>query len=119
MVHGECYYVASTYSFSSWSNSLRFCQNLGTDLAVIKSKAENQFVYDLLRNTRDARAGLIGLLRRADKKFYWVDNRTAEGNYEKWHSGEPNYFRGVEDCGYLPGGSCLSSNCVALCQWPI
>ena len=106
MVHGEfCYYVPSTSSFSSWSYSRRFCQNLGADLAVVKSMDENQFVYDLPRNTSDARAGWIGLLRRADKKFYWVDNRTAEVNYEKWHSGEPNNFRGVEDCGYLPGGN--------------
>ena len=72
---------------------------------MVKSMDENQFVYDLPRNTSDARAGWIGLLLRADKEFYWVDNRTAEVNYEKWHSGEPNNFRGVEDCGCLLGGN--------------
>ena len=47
---------------------------------MIKSKFENQFVYELLRNTSDAGAGWIGLHRRADKKFYWLDNRTKEVN---------------------------------------
>ena len=47
---------------------------------MIKSKFENQFVYDLLRNTSDAGAGWIGLHRRADKKFYCLDNRTKEVN---------------------------------------
>ena len=98
MVQGEsCYYVASTSSVSSRSNSRRFCHNLGADLAVIKSMDENQFLYDLLRNTRDARAGWIGLLRRADKKFYWIDNCTKEVSYEKWHSSKPNNFGGVKD----------------------
>lgn len=77
------------------SNSGRFCQNLGADLAVIKSMDENQFLYDLLKNTSNVRAVEIGLLRRADKKFYWIDNRTGEVSYEKWHSGEPNNFGGV------------------------
>lgn len=98
------------------------------DLAVINSKDESKFVYDLMRNTSDTVNGWIGLHRRADKKFYWLDGRTAERNYEKWHSGEPNNFGGVEYSGYLLGGNhggtwndgiCLSSSRVALCQWPI
>ena len=89
---------------------------------------KTNFFYFLLRNTSDARAGWIGLLRRTDKKFYWIDNCTKEVKYEKWRSSEPNNFGGVEDCGYLPGGnnggtendgSCLFSSRVALCQWLI
>ena len=128
MVHAElCYYVANTSSASTWNNSRRLCQNLGADLAVIKSEDENRFVYDLLRNTVGARDGWIGLHRKADNKFYWLDDRPAEGNFQKWNDGEPNDSGGVEDCGHLIGGyngtwndqSCSSAGHVAICQWPI
>ena len=104
MVHGEsCYYVDSTSSASTWNNSRRFCQELGADLAVIKSEDENQFVYDLLRNSSGARDGWIGLYRKADNKFYWLDDRPEEGNYQKWNDGEPS--GGNEDCGELVGSN--------------
>ena len=128
MVHGEsCYFVANASSASTWSNSRRFCQNLGADLAVIKSENENQFVYDLLRNTSGDRSGWIGLYRRADREFYWLDDRPRKGNYQKWNDGEPNDAHGTEDCGHVIGGNSdgkwnditCSTSLVAICQWPI
>ena len=64
---------------------------MGADLTIIKSKDENKFVYDLLSNASRARDGWIALYRRkADNKFYWLDGRTAEGNYQKWNQGDPS-----------------------------
>ncbi|XP_067047235.1 C-type lectin domain family 4 member E-like [Acropora muricata] len=128
VIHGEsCYYVASPSFASTWDNSRRHCQNLGADLAVIKSEDENQFFYHLLRNTSDGlRDGWIGLYRKADNKFYWLDDRPAEGNYQRWGKGEPS--GGGENCVHLRGGdsggtwndlSCLTTYPVAICQWPI
>ena len=132
MVHGEsCYYVPNTSLASTWANSRKFCQDLGADLAVIKSENENQFIYDLLRNTSGSRDGWIGLYRKANNKFYWLDDRPEEGNYQKWNHGEPS--NGVtEDCGRIIGGNygnkekgkwndtpCSKSSPVAICQWPI
>ena len=127
MVHGKfCYYVAS--SASTWTNSRIFCQNLGADLAVIKSEDENRFLYNLLRKTRWV-SGWIGLYRKADHKFYWLDDRPAEGNYQKWSSGNPDNSGGREDCVHLLVGNnqdekwndltCSRSDPVAICQWPI
>ena len=64
-----------------------FCQNLGADLAVIKSEEENQFVYDLLRNTSGDYHGWIGLHGKADK-YYWLDGRPEEGSFKKWGAGK-------------------------------
>ena len=94
---------------------------------MIKSEDENRFVYDLLRNTSGARHGWIGLRRRDDDKFYWLDDRPANGSYQKWNDGEPNDSGGDEDCGHLIGGhndtwndlSCSNTGPVAICQWPI
>ena len=127
-MHGtSCYYVANSSFASTWKKSRIFCQNLGADLAVIKSEEENQFVYDLLRNTSGDHYGWIGLHRRADKKFYWLDSRPVEGNFKNWGKGEPKKGRN-EDCVHLmrktTGGKWNYRNCsdtspVAICQWPI
>ena len=129
MVHGEsCYYVVGASSASTWKNSRKFCQDLGADLAVIKSEDENQFVYDLLSNTSGASAGWIGLYRKADNKFCWLDDRPEEGNYQKWNNGEPNDHGKKGDCVHLKGGNydgkwndrtCSNTRPVAICQWPI
>jgi len=126
VVHAEsCYYVANTSSAPTWNSSRRFCQNLTADLAVIKSEDENRFVYDLLRNTVGARYAWIGLHRKADNEFYWLDDRPANRSYQKWNDGEPNDQGDVEDCGHLLVNgkwndiSCSKSIAVAICQWPI
>ena len=127
MGHGEsCYYVASTSSASTWTNSRRLCQDLGADLAVIKSEDESQFLYNLLRKTSGDRFGWIGLYRKADNKLYWLDDRPEEGNYQNWSDGNPS--GGSEDCVHLLGSSyngkwnditCSRTDIVAICQWPI
>ena len=122
----SCYYVANTSSASTWKKSRIFCQNLGADLAVIKSEEENQFVYDLLRNTSDDHHGWIGLHRKADNKFYWLDSRPLEGNFQKWGRGRPSK-NSIDNCVHLikyhPDGKWNDRNCsdtrlVAICQWP-
>ena len=131
MVHGEsCYYVANISSASTWNKSRIFCQNLGADLAVIKSEDENKFVPDLLRNTTGDRHGWIGLHRKADNKFYWLDDRPVEGNYKIWNHAEPSKPRKNEDCvqliirkgqsyGKWNNRNCSDTSPVAICQWPI
>ena len=95
---------------------------------MIKSEEENQFVYELLRNTSGENNGWIGLHRKADKKLYWLDNRPVEKNFQNWKRGEPNNGGGKEDCGLLIGGNskgkwndrkCSDTGFVAICQWPI
>ena len=129
MVHGKsCYYVANASSASTWNESRRFCQDLGADLAVIKSEEENQFVYDLLRNTSGDHNGWIGLHRKADSKFYWLDSRPVEGNFQNWERRKPSDGRSNKDCVHLKRGNtggkwndlkCSDTSPVAICQWPI
>ena len=99
------------------------------DLAVIESKDENQFVYDLLKNTSDNHHGWIGLYRKDDNKFYWVDGRPQKDQkYHNWATGEPSHHRQGEKCVLLHTGNkkgtwndnwCSVANYVAVCQRPI
>ena len=77
------YFYHNTSSASTRNNSQRLCQDLGADLAVIKSEDESQFGNDLLRDTSDARSEWIRLNRNDDRKFYCVDDRPGEENYQK------------------------------------
>ena len=43
----------------------------------------------------------LGLYRKADNKFYWVDDRSSAGQYSAWASGEPNSV--TEKCGHIYG----------------
>ena len=92
---------------------------------MIKSEHENRFVYDLLRNGTNNRSGWIGLHRKADNKFYWLDGLPASGSYQNWKDGEPNNSGGNEKCGDLVvngkwnDAHCSSNWPVAICQWPI
>ena len=130
MAHGKsCYYVANTSSASTWNKSRIFCQNLGADLAVIKSKEENQFVYDLLRNTSVKNNGWIGLHRKADdENFSWLDSRPEKGNFQNWGSRKRSESPSDENCVLIirvnPAGKwndkeCSHTSPVAICQWPI
>lgn len=113
-----------------WSEARRTCQNLGGDLAVIKSANENKFIFDLVKKQKTVTPyGVwLGLYRKADNKFYWVDGTPEAGQYSAWAKGEPNSFS--EKCAHMYGAtsrqgtwndtecnkSYSSGNPVVLCQ---
>ena len=99
---------------------------------MIKSEDENQFVSDLLRNTSGDCHGWIGLYRKADNKFYWLDDLPEEGNYQNWKPGGRSNGGSNEDCvvliinlkekkyyGKWNDRKCSDTSHVAICQWPI
>ena len=65
---------------------------------MIKTENENQFVYNLLRNTAGDCDGWIGLYRKANNKFYWLDGRPAQ----MWNADEPGNGN-AEDFGRIIG----------------
>lgn len=88
-----------------WSDARRTCQNLGGDLAVIKSADENKFIFDLVKKQKTVTTyGVwLGLYRKADNKFYWVDGTPEAGQYSAWAKGEPNSF--YEKCAHMYGAT--------------
>ena len=119
----SCYYISPTVT-GTFSDARRRCQSLGADLAIIKSANENNFLYNLVKNSTAPKSPWIGLKRKADKNFYWLDNTAVQGNYQRWNDGEPNNAGGKEDCGHMLTNNkgswnditCSASGLVALCQ---
>ena len=80
---------------------------LGGDLAIIRSAAENNFIFDLVKKqkTITSLGAWLGYVRKADNKFYWIDGTPLARGYHVWGSGEPNNLNGNEKCGNMFGTS--------------
>ena len=90
MIHGKsCYHALNDSMAVTHDDARSICQNLGADLAVINSSDENDFIYDLVKNSRSLWRTWIGLRKKADGKFYWLDDLDTplEGNYEGNYEG--------------------------------
>ena len=91
---------------SSWSAARNICQILGADLVVIKSEAENQFIYNDVYVKKGGSGVLwIGMKRNTrDKNFYWIDGSPASYSdryYTNWYPGQPDNSGYNEDCGEI------------------
>ncbi|KAL9964550.1 hypothetical protein ACROYT_G028205 [Oculina patagonica] len=103
VLRGKSCFLVIDIPTLKWSDARRTCQNLGGDLAIIRSAAENTFIFDLMKKqkTLTAYGAWLGLHRKADNKFYWVDDRSLAGQYSAWASGEPNSVS--DKCGHMFG----------------
>ncbi|XP_078349233.1 perlucin-like protein [Oculina patagonica] len=100
VVHGDSCFLVIDIPAKEWNDARRNCLKLGGDLAKITSAAENQFISDLItKQEKTGRGAWIGLHRKPDKKFYWVDGTPDLTGYKGWKYGEPNNAnKGDEDC---------------------
>ncbi|KAK7909294.1 hypothetical protein WMY93_013978 [Mugilogobius chulae] len=85
-----------------WAVANRHCQNLGGTLAVIHSSTKNTF----LRNFAQRRSIWIGF-SDAQYNNYWFWANGERTRYTRWCRGQPNNYRGIQNCAYLN----YSSNC--------
>ena len=87
----------------NWTHARRICQMLGGDLAIIRSAAENAFIFKLVikQSTLHNWGVWLGFVRKADNKFYWIDGTAMANGYTAWGRGEPNSVQ--EKCGNMFG----------------
>ncbi|CAH3146130.1 unnamed protein product, partial [Pocillopora meandrina] len=96
----SCYLIHNTPT-PRWNDALTFCQNHQAHPPIIKSADENDFIFRLVMsqpNGRD-RSAWIGLSRKMDDKFYWMDDTPLAGRFSAWAQGEPNYLH--EKCVFI------------------
>ena len=88
--YGNFGYLIIDIRTLKWSDARRTCQMLGGDLAIIKSAAENNFIFTLLgkQKTITAWGVWLGFVRKADNKLYWIDDTPLPKGYMTWASGQ-------------------------------
>lgn len=87
----------------NWTDARRTCHTLGGDLAIIRSAAENNFIFNLVKKQKTITAwgAWLGFVRKTDNKFYWIDDTPLAKGYTAWGSNEPNNL--LEKCGNMFG----------------
>ena len=70
---------------------------------MIRTADEKKFIWNLIsRQPTVAEYGAwLGLLRKSDLKFYWIDGTPLERWYSEWKSGQPDNARYAENCGNI------------------
>ncbi|XP_020614039.1 CD209 antigen-like protein A [Orbicella faveolata] len=108
LLHGNsCYHIIDTPT-AKWRDARATCQNLGGDLAIIRSQDENNFALDLLKKQKTVTyyGAWLGLYRNpsAGDAFYWIDDTPLEGHqFSAWASGQPSHVQ--EKCGHMYAAS--------------
>ena len=90
-----------------WEDARNVCLNVGADLPIITSYEQNKFIWELsLQQETVTEFGVwIGLHRKADKDFYWVNGeKFFEGVYRLWGNNNPDNHNGNEGCVHVIRG---------------
>ena len=105
--YGNFSYLIIDIRTPNWSDARRTCQMLGGDLAIIKSAAENNFIFTLLKKQKTITdwGVWLGFVRKADNKFYWIDGTPLAKGYTAWASRQPDNSGGNEKCGNMFGSA--------------
>ena len=103
----SCYYIDIGGDRTKiWDESRERCQQeLESDLAVIETEEENNFIWHLIEYSfvLPTRAAWIGLQRNnITGVFEWIDGTPFL--YDNWKSGEPNNVKGNENCVFMKRG---------------
>ena len=94
---GIHYYLVFQGVAETWEEALLYCESVGGHLATITSKAENDYVYKLMRNAGYTGAYLGLTDKDEDGVWEWVTGEAFV--YQNWHPGEPNNDLGSESYG--------------------
>lgn len=93
------YYNGKIYAVyddvNSWNEAKEFCETRGGSLVAITTKAEQNYVTSLLKNSNVSQYW-IGATRGSGDTYSWVTGENFA--YNNWNSGEPNNNNGTENC---------------------
>ncbi|NWI86520.1 CLC4A protein, partial [Pitta sordida] len=86
----SCYFLSS--DLMSWNESLQNCTGMGSQLVVINSKEEQEFLSKQLRQMQNhvAENFYIGLREESVDQWQWVDKTPYNETVTFWRSGEPS-----------------------------
>ncbi|XP_062376881.1 macrophage mannose receptor 1-like [Sardina pilchardus] len=96
----------------NWTDAQRYCREKHTDLASVRSQAENNQINETIADSLDPqedggnRTAWIGLFRANWSE--WSDGSSS--SFRHWKAGEPNNLKGKEFC-VATGGQWNDAEC--------
>uniref|UniRef100_UPI00398E69AD macrophage mannose receptor 1-like n=1 Tax=Pristiophorus japonicus TaxID=55135 RepID=UPI00398E69AD len=96
---GYCFklYIKSDGNKKSWFEARNYCRAMGGDLVSIHDASEESFLWTELVSALVESSVWIGLNKPSPNGgFIWSDGSPVV--YENWNPGEPNQYRGIENC---------------------
>ncbi|KAJ8393072.1 hypothetical protein AAFF_G00067550 [Aldrovandia affinis] len=95
--NSKCYYFSTVKK--SWNDSRSDCLKQGADLVIIESKEEQDFIS---KHRREDDGYWIGLSdSETEGTWLWVDGTPLQKDKAFWESGQPNDYRGSQDCAVI------------------
>ena len=96
-----CYKVLRSVP-TNWAQAKTACREENGYLAEITTDAENEAVLQYLRKFYRTSNVWIGLNDiETENEFEWANSKTKLGDFKDWYIGEPNNWRGNEDCVFI------------------
>ncbi|XP_038008824.1 C-type lectin domain family 4 member E-like [Motacilla alba alba] len=88
---GSCYFLSS--DTMSWSESAQNCSGMGSQLVVISSKAEQDFLSEQIKQSKEPKPDnfYIGLFAEKVGQWQWVDKTPYNETAAFWRKGEPSH----------------------------
>ncbi|NWX21176.1 CLC4D protein, partial [Aegotheles bennettii] len=84
----SCYYLSDDKM--SWGESKQNCTGMGSQLVVINSKAEQDFLSEELHQPSRGENYYIGLSAEKVGQWHWVDQTPFNETAAFWRTGEPS-----------------------------
>ncbi|KAL9980404.1 hypothetical protein ACROYT_G008992 [Oculina patagonica] len=107
-MEGSCYHFSSGASLN-WTAAKSACEDLGSNLVVINSQAEQQAIA-----AKVSQRTWIGLYRNPKNKSLWLWVDGSPVTYTNWNRGEPNDHPNSEKCAEMyPSGKWNDKKCYA------
>nr|XP_054511147.1 C-type lectin domain family 4 member E-like [Agelaius phoeniceus] len=87
---GSCYFLSP--DTMSCAESAQNCTGMGSQLVVITSKAEQEFLSEQIRQSKEPKPDYlyIGLFAKQKGQWQWVDKTPYNATAAFWRKGEPN-----------------------------
>ncbi|XP_016161232.1 PREDICTED: C-type lectin domain family 4 member D-like [Ficedula albicollis] len=81
----------------NWAESEQNCSGMGSQLVVINSKAEQEFLFKQIKQPPQRKNFYIGLFVDKEGQWQWVDKTPYNVTAAFWREGEPSDGRD-ENC---------------------
>ncbi|XP_042291257.1 lactose-binding lectin l-2-like [Thunnus maccoyii] len=94
--NGRCYKYVSTHL--TWADAELHCVSEKANLVSIHSLEEQKFVKSLIKNFDHAEGFTWIGLSDTQKEGGWMWSDGSAVHFVFWNSGEPNNYKGHEDC---------------------